>query len=47
MDLAGVICDYEKIFCNNRKEKLCENDIPKEVYNRIIVVHSSAHGFGA
>lgn len=49
VDLAGVICDYEKIFAIIEKKKELfspRNDIQK-LYNRIIVVSDSAHGFGA
>lgn len=49
VDLAGVICDYEKIFAIIEKKKELfkpKNDIQK-LYNRIIVVSDSAHGFGA
>lgn len=49
VDLAGVMCDYEKIFkIVEDKKKLfnSSNDIQK-LYNRIIVISDSAHGLGA
>lgn len=49
IDVAGILCDYDKIFkIVEEKKKLfkANNDIQK-IYNRIIVVADSAHGFGA
>lgn len=49
VDLAGVICNYEKIFAIVEKKRDLfkpKNDIQK-LYNRIIVVSDSAHGVGA
>lgn len=49
VDLAGVMCDYEKIFkIVEDKKKLfnSSNDIQK-LYNRIIIISDSAHGLGA
>ena len=49
VDVAGILCDYDKIFkIVEGKKKLfkANNDIQK-IYNRIIVVADSAHGFGA
>lgn len=49
VDVAGILCDYDKIFkIVEEKKKLfkANNDIQK-IYNRIIVVADSAHGFGA
>lgn len=49
VDLAGIMCDYDKIFeIVNEKRNLFKpnNDIQK-LYNRIIVVADSAHGIGA
>lgn len=49
VDIAGVLCDYDKIFeIVERKKHLfkANNDIQK-LYNRIIVVADCAHGVGA
>lgn len=49
VDLAGVMCDYEKIFkIVEDKKKLFNpsNDIQK-LYNRIIVISDCAHALGA
>lgn len=49
VDLAGVMCDYDKIFSvvEKQRSKFCpENDIQK-VFGRIIVVADAAHAFGA
>ncbi|MCI9039374.1 MAG: DegT/DnrJ/EryC1/StrS family aminotransferase [Clostridia bacterium] len=49
VDLAGIVCDYDKIFEIIEKKKSlfhAKNDIQK-LYNRIIVVADSAHGIGA
>lgn len=49
VDLAGVMCNYDKIFeIVNRNKHLFEpnNDIQKS-FNRIIVMADSAHAFGA
>lgn len=49
VDLAGVLCDYERIFeiIERKKEKFtAANDIQK-VFGRIIVMSDAAHAFGA
>jgi len=49
VDIAGIVCDYEKIFeIVEKKKKLFKpkNEI-QEKYNRIIVVSDCAHGIGA
>ncbi len=49
VDIAGVICDYKKIYeiIESKKELFqASNDIQK-IYNRIIVMSDCAHGFGA
>ena len=50
VDLAGIICDYDKIFdiVTSKKHffKPAENKY-QEAFNRIIVVADSAHAFGA
>lgn len=49
VDVAGILCDYDKIFKIVEEKKnlfKASNDIQK-IYNRIIVVADSAHGFGA
>lgn len=49
VDIAGVMCDYDKIFeIVNSKKKLfrATNEIQKKL-GRILVLADSAHGFGA
>ena len=49
VDIAGVMCDYDRIFeIVERKKDLfkASNDIQK-LYNRIIVAADAAHSFGA
>ena len=49
VDIAGVMCDYDKIFeIVERKKSLFKpnNDIQK-IYNRVIVSADGAHSFGA
>ena len=49
VDLAGVICDYEKIYeIVNRKKSLfrAKNDIQEKI-GRVIVLADAAHAFGA
>ncbi|MEG0782643.1 DegT/DnrJ/EryC1/StrS family aminotransferase [Carnobacterium sp.] len=49
VDLAGIICNYKKIFeIVNDKSYLFEakNDIQKN-FNRIIIISDAAHSFGA
>lgn len=49
VDIAGVMCDYDKIFeIVNRKSNLftSNNDLQKS-FNRIIVIADGAHSFGA
>ena len=51
VDLAGIICDYDRIFqiVEKNKNRFCpseENDIQKKL-GRIAVIADSSHGFGA
>lgn len=49
VDLAGIICNYNKIYKTIEKQKSLftpSNDIQK-VFGRIIVMADCAHGFGA
>ncbi|KAF1298826.1 capsular biosynthesis protein [Enterococcus sp. JM4C] len=49
VDLAGIMCDYEKIFeIVNRNKKIfkSKNEI-QNIYNRIVVIADAAHSFGA
>lgn len=51
VDLAGIICDYEKIYRiieENRKKFVPNkgNDIQKKL-DRVVVIADSSHGFGA
>lgn len=49
VDLAGIVCDYDKIFdvVNSKKSLfVASNDIQK-AFGRIVVLADAAHGFGA
>ena len=49
VDLAGVVCDYDKIFAAVESKKhlfRAANDIQK-VYDRVVVLADAAHAFGA
>lgn len=49
VDLAGIMCDYEKIFeiVNNKKSLFkAKNDIQEKI-GRVIVLADAAHAFGA
>ncbi len=51
VDLAGIICDYEKLYeILNSKKDIFKNNIKNDIQNcfdKIIVIADSAHGFGA
>ncbi|MBR5227171.1 MAG: DegT/DnrJ/EryC1/StrS family aminotransferase [Clostridia bacterium] len=49
VDIAGVPCDYEKIFSivERKKNLFCSNNDLQKLYGRIIVVADGAHSFGA
>ena len=49
VDIAGIICDYSKIFevVEAKKKLFKANNKIQEAFNRIIVMADSAHGFGA
>ena len=49
VDLAGVICDYDKIFeiVKSKRELFNANNKIQEAFNRIIVIADSAHAIGA
>ncbi len=49
VDIAGILCDYDKIFeiIEAKKELFSANNEIQEAFNRIIVVADCAHGFGA
>ena len=49
VDIAGILCDYEKIFqiVNGKKNLFSPDNKLQEIFNRIVVVADSAHGFGA
>ena len=49
VDLAGVVCDYDKIFAAVKSKKdifVPANDIQK-AFGRVVVLADSAHAFGA
>ena len=49
VDIAGIICDYKKIFeiVNDKKSLFKPNNFLQEKYGRIIVIDDCAHGIGA
>lgn len=49
VDLAGVMCDYEKIFdiVNRKKDIFVPGSQMQDAYGRIIVMADAAHAFGA
>ena len=49
VDIAGIICDYDKIFeiVNNKKPLFKPNNELQEKYGRILVISDCAHGIGA
>lgn len=49
VDLAGILCDYDKIYdciARNKEKFRPSNDIQKN-FGRVIVIADCAHGFGA
>lgn len=49
VDLAGIVCDYEKIFSviESKRNLFKPTNEIQEAYNRIIVLADAAHAFGA
>ena len=49
VDLAGIPCDYDRIFelVENKKELFRENNDLQKAFNRIIVIADTAHALGA
>lgn len=49
VDIAGVMCDYDKIFAavNAKKDIFKPNNKYQEALGRVLVLSDSAHGFGA
>lgn len=49
VDIAGILCDYDKIFevVDDKKELFNPNSDLQKAFNRIIVIADCAHGFGA
>ncbi len=49
VDLGGRLCDYEGIYSivEEQKKKFSPRSKLQEIFNRIIVLADSAHGFGA
>ena len=49
VDIAGVMCDYDKIFeiVERKKDLFKANNEIQEKYNRVIVCADGAHSFGA
>ena len=49
VDVAGIICDFDKVFdiINNKKNLFHANNDIQKLFNRIIVLADGAHSFGA
>ena len=49
VDLAGIICDYDKVYevVNNKKKLFKANNDLQKKFNRILVIADCAHGIGA
>lgn len=49
VDLAGVMCNYEKIFeiVNKKKDEFKPNNVYQENIGRVIVIADAAHSLGA
>lgn len=49
VDLAGIICDYDRIFniVNKKKALFQPNNELQKAFNRVIVLADAAHAFGA
>lgn len=49
VDIAGVMCDYDRIFeiINSKKHLFKPNNKYQEALGRILILADSAHGFGA
>lgn len=49
VDLAGIICDYDRVFdlVERNKEKFVPNNEIQKGFGRVAVVADCAHGFGA
>ena len=49
VDIAGIICDYDKIFeiVENKKNLFKPKNELQEKYGRVLVISDSAHGIGA
>lgn len=49
VDLAGKMCDYDKIYeiVENKKALFQANNQYQAVYNRVMVMADASHAFGA
>ena len=49
VDVAGIICDYEKIYevIESKKDLFTPTSNLQKAYNRMVVIADCAHGFGA
>ncbi|MGP6140216.1 DegT/DnrJ/EryC1/StrS family aminotransferase [Jeotgalibaca sp. A127] len=49
VDLAGRMCDYDKIYeaVENKKHLFKANNLQQEIFNRVVVMADAAHAFGA
>lgn len=49
VDLAGIVCDYKKVYeaVESKKHLFCPSNELQKAYGRVIVMADCAHGFGA
>lgn len=49
VDLAGIMCDYDRIFevVNSKRHLFKPKSEMQEIYGRVVVVSDAAHAFGA
>ena len=49
VDIAGIICDYEKVFAiaERKKSLFCAKNDLQRLYGRVVVLADAAHSFGA
>lgn len=49
VDLAGIVCDYDKVFATVEQQKhlFCPTNDIQRAFGRIVVIADAAHAFGA
>lgn len=49
VDLAGIVCDYDKIFAavESKKHLFCAKNDVQKAFGRVVVLADAAHAFGA